>query len=128
MSSDTADLCGITKRRHGEDDFPIRDLLRKHRRQTPVFLALNWGGPLPDDPEEIGCTGYIDCPFKMMELMDLFYKALPERKRALMKKMCDSLYTDLPKLNSAPKVLSKTILVVDHDDLILELTGKMLEH
>lgn len=71
--------------RHGEDDFPIRDLLRKHRRRTPVFLAMNWGSPLPDDPEEIGCTGYIDVPFKMMELMDLFYKALPERKRHLLK-------------------------------------------
>jgi len=113
--------------RYGDDDFPIRDLLRKYRRRTPIFLALNWGGPLPD-PGEIGCTGYIDVPFKMMELMDLFYKALPERKRSLVKKMCDSLNTDLFKLNTSANVTCKTILVVDHNDIMLEVIEKMLEH
>jgi len=31
-------------------------------------------------------------------------------------------------MNTAANVTDKTILVVDHDDLILEVTGKMLEH
>jgi len=44
--------------RYGDDDFPIRDLLRKHGRRTPVILALNRGCPLPDDPRAIGCVGY----------------------------------------------------------------------
>ena len=46
----------------------------------------------------------------------------------MIEKMYNSLNTDLPKLNSAHKVVSKTILVVDHNDIILEVYEKMLEH
>ncbi len=72
--------------RHGDHDFPIRDLLRKHGRRTPIILALNWGGPLPDDPTKIGCAGYLDVPCKLREALSLFYKVLPaSKKRGLMK-------------------------------------------
>jgi len=67
---------------HGDDDFPIRDLLRKHGRRTPVILALNWRrDSLPDDPKEVGCAGYLDVPFRCREVMGMFYKVLPASKK-----------------------------------------------
>ena len=74
--------------RYGDHDFPIRDLLRKHGRRTPIFLSLNYGGPLPDDSTEIGCAGYLDVPYKFRQALSLFYKILPaSKKRGLMKIM-----------------------------------------
>lgn len=71
---------------HGPDDFPIRDLLRRYGRWTPVILALNWNGSLPDDTKEIGCVGCVNVPWNLRELMDLFYKALPDRKKRVLRK------------------------------------------
>jgi len=65
----------------GEDDFPIRDLLRKYGRSTPVILALNWSGQLPNEPGEIGYDGYLDVPFKIKEMLNVFYRALPEKNK-----------------------------------------------
>jgi len=112
---------------HGCFDFPIRDLLKKHKRPTPVILLLNWNGSLPNETNDLGYAGYAN-PSDLKETISQFNMVLPERKRHLLEKVYDSLDTELPKLNSAPKVISETILVVDHDELILELTGKMLEH
>lgn len=68
--------------RPGDDDFPIRDLLRKHGRRTPVILALNWHrDSLPDDPKEVGCAAYIDIPFRCQQVMSLFHKVLPVSKK-----------------------------------------------
>jgi len=73
---------------HGNDDFPIRDLLRKHGRQAPVILAINWNrDPLPDDSTEIGCVGYLDVPFQLRKLMSLCYKVLPASKKHKLMKM-----------------------------------------
>ena len=69
---------------YGPNDYPIRDMLRKYGRRTPVILALNWNNLLPhDDPREIGYAGYCDVPFNLDELMSLFYKVLPDRKKLL---------------------------------------------
>lgn len=74
--------------RHGDEDFPIRDLLRKHGRQTSVILALNWlRDPPPDDPAEIGFVGYLDVHFPLRELLSLCYKVLPASKRHGLLKM-----------------------------------------
>ncbi|MEE8300717.1 MAG: hypothetical protein V3R28_05395 [Desulfatiglandales bacterium] len=74
--------------RNGDDDFPIRDLLRKHRRRTSVILALNWlRDPPPDDPTEIGFVGYLDAHFPFRELISLCYKVLPASKRHGLMKM-----------------------------------------
>ena len=44
---------------HGRDDFPVRDLLQKYGRKTPVMCALNWNRlPPADDPEDVGCVGH----------------------------------------------------------------------
>lgn len=85
--------------RYGDDDFPIRDLLRKHGRQTSVILALNWGGPLPDDPREIGCVGYANVPFKIEELTGLFYKVLPDRKKHILAKLWPVAGLELKAVN-----------------------------
>jgi hypothetical protein len=55
-----------------EDDFPIRDLLRKHRRKTPIVLSLNWNNTLPDNFNELGYAAYIQVPMKMGHIMDIF--------------------------------------------------------
>ncbi len=74
--------------RNGDEDFPIRDLLRKHGRRTFVILALNWlRDPPPDDPTEIGFVGYLDAHFPFRELMSLCYKVLPASKRHGLMKM-----------------------------------------
>ena len=70
---------------HERFDFPIRDLLKKHQRSTPVILALNWNGSLPNDTKDIGYGGYISIPFKIKELKAVFYNALPDEKRPLLK-------------------------------------------
>ena len=72
----------------GPNDFPKRDLLRKDRRKTPVFLARNWGDPLalPDDPNDIDCAGYLPVPFNLKEITGQFCRVLPDRKKSLFKK------------------------------------------
>jgi hypothetical protein len=84
--------------RHGDDDFPIRDLLRKHGRQTPVILALNWGGPLPDDPREIDCAGYWKMS-DLRQLMSLFYDVLPQEKRHILARLCAAAGVGLKPVN-----------------------------
>ena len=83
---------------HGPNDFPIRGLLRKHGRRTPVILALNWGGPLPDDPREIGCAGYWK-PSDLRELMGLFYDALPQEKKHILARLCAVAGVELKPVN-----------------------------
>lgn len=76
--------------RWGINDFPIRDLLKKYGRSTPVLLARNLRTPLPNDPHEIGCAGYLNVPFKLGEMLSGFYKALPDRKKPLLLKLYET--------------------------------------
>jgi len=65
----------------GPDDFPIRDLLRKYGRKTPVVLALNWHRTLPGALSKIGCAGCLNFPFRLPRMLSVFYKVLPEKKK-----------------------------------------------
>jgi hypothetical protein len=65
----------------GPDDFPIRDLLRKYERKTPVVLILNGHRTLPIALSEIGCAGYLNALYKITEVLSVFYKVLPEKKK-----------------------------------------------
>ncbi len=65
----------------GPYDFPIRDLLRRYGKNTPVFLARNWNGTLPDNLYEIGYAGYLNVPFKIREMFSVFYKVLPDKRK-----------------------------------------------
>ena len=65
----------------GPDDFPIRDLLRKYGRKTPVVLALNWNGTLPGALSKIGCARCLNVPFKLSEMLSVLYKLLPEKQK-----------------------------------------------
>jgi hypothetical protein len=65
----------------GRYDFPILNLLRKYGKNTPVFLARNWNGTLPDNLYEIGYAGYLNVPFKIREMFSFFYKVLPDKRK-----------------------------------------------
>jgi len=65
----------------GPDDFPIRDLLRKYGRKTPVALAMNWHRTLPGTLSKIGCAGCLNVPFRLREILSVFYKVLPQKKK-----------------------------------------------
>jgi len=74
----------------GPYDFPIRDLLTKYGRRTPVILLLNWNGSLPEgveDVKEVGCAGYAN-PFKMDEIIGQFLNVLPQEKRHILATLC----------------------------------------
>lgn len=58
---------------HGVLDYPIRDLLRKHGRQTPVVLALNYQYRENVDQEKEGIAGLADIPFIIEDLMKQFF-------------------------------------------------------
>ncbi len=62
-------------------DFPILNLLKKYGKKTPVFLARNWNGTLPDNLFEIGYAGYLNVPFKLREMFSVFYKVLPDKRK-----------------------------------------------
>lgn len=75
---------------HGPDDFPIRDLLKKHGRETPVILLLNWSPQLhADDFEELGYAGCVNVPYKLGKLMRLFHRHLTDGKKSVLERMCD---------------------------------------
>ena len=82
---------------HGSDDFPIRDLLRKHGRKTPVILLLNWNGSMPGDLKNIDCAGFSE-PSDIRGIIAQFFKALPHKKKGLLIQMCDSVGIDLGDL------------------------------
>jgi len=65
----------------GPDDFPILNLLRKYGKKTPVFLARNWNGKIPDNLYEIGYAGYLNVPFKIREMLSVFYNVLPDKRK-----------------------------------------------
>jgi hypothetical protein len=69
---------------HGPEDYPIRDLLRRHQKDASVFLCLNWNSRIPRNFQELGYTGYLYVPFNIDEMRRKFYDALPVNKRGLL--------------------------------------------
>jgi hypothetical protein len=70
---------------HGREDYPIRDLLRKHNRRVPILLCLNWDGQFPPNFLSQGYQDYLDVPFTTDELMRKFYRVLPESRRPILR-------------------------------------------
>ena len=71
---------------HERFDFPIRDLLKKYERPTPVILLLNWNGSLPNDTKCRGYAGYAN-PSNLPQILEQLYKALPDGKKPLLTNM-----------------------------------------
>lgn len=69
---------------HGEE-FPVRDLLRKYKKLTPVLIAKNYGGSLPENPNELGFAGYLSYPFSIKDLISELIKILPKDKKRMIK-------------------------------------------
>lgn len=69
----------------GREDYPIRDLLRKHNRRIPILLFLNWDGLFPPKFSSLGYDGYLDLSWGMDELMRRFCRVLPESKRPILR-------------------------------------------
>lgn len=65
---------------HGTEDYPIRDLLKKHNKSVPIFLSLNWNGSVPPDFLSLGYHDYLNVPWHIAELTDKFYRALQTAK------------------------------------------------
>ncbi|MBW2341879.1 MAG: hypothetical protein JRF50_16300 [Deltaproteobacteria bacterium] len=72
---------------HGERDFTIRNLLRKHGKETVTFLALNWNGKIPSNFESLGYIGVVQVPFKIFEIKLKFHEVLSPSKRNLLKQL-----------------------------------------
>jgi len=66
-----------------DNDFPIRDLLKKYGRNTPVILALNWNGSIQDNPNKIGFAACLNTPFRIREMLRVFSQVLPEKRNHL---------------------------------------------
>jgi len=69
---------------HGPQDYPIRNLLRKCKKEVPIFLSLNFRS-IPPNLSNLGYQGYLNVPYKIDELMDKFYQVLPESKKPILK-------------------------------------------
>lgn len=70
---------------HGPEDYPIRDLLRKCKKEVPIFLSLNWNGRVPSDFSALGYQDYLKVPWKIDGLMRKFYMALPAGRKPVLK-------------------------------------------
>jgi hypothetical protein len=70
---------------HGREDHPIRDLLRKHNKNVPILLYLNWDGQFPPNFSSLGYQDYLNLPPTIDELMSKFYKVLPESKKPILR-------------------------------------------
>jgi len=68
---------------HGDEDFPIRDVLKAFGRNTSVFLALNWNNKAPANLEELGYAGTLVVPFDSVEMRHKFLEKLPLTRRDL---------------------------------------------
>jgi len=72
---------------HGPKDYPIRNLLKKHKKSIPIFLSLNWNGSVPQNLSSLGYQDYLKVPWKVIELKSKLYKALPKTKKQKMGKV-----------------------------------------
>jgi len=62
---------------HGPKDYPLRNLLKKHKKSIPILLSLNWNGSVPPDFPSLGYQDYLNVPWKFNELKSKLY---PVRK------------------------------------------------
>ena len=70
---------------HGPQDYLIRDMIRKCKKEIPVFLTLNWNGRLPPNFSTLGYRDYVSCPWTIDGMMSKFYGVLPESKKPMLK-------------------------------------------
>ena len=70
---------------HGPDDFQIRDVLMKCKKEVPVFLCLNWNNKVPPDFPRLGYHDYLSVPWELDDLMGKFHEALPESRKPILK-------------------------------------------
>lgn len=70
---------------HGPEDYPIRDLLRKCKKEIPILLSLNWDGRVPSNFSSLEYRDYLKVPWEIDELVSKFYKVLPESKKKILK-------------------------------------------
>jgi len=70
---------------HGPRDFPLLDLLIKHKKKVPIFLALNWNSSVSVSPwyKELGYTDILSVPWDESELAQKFHDALPPEKKGI---------------------------------------------
>lgn len=66
-------------------DFPVRDLLRKLRKNTPMFLCLNWRVNPASDIRAIGYADSLEVPFNEDEMTTKFLAALPNHRHTAFK-------------------------------------------
>jgi DNA-binding response OmpR family regulator len=66
---------------HGPKDYPIRNLLKKHKKSTPILLSLNWNGTVPPNFRGLGYQDYLNVPWKIKELKSKLHKALPKNQK-----------------------------------------------
>jgi CheY-like chemotaxis protein len=69
-----------------EQDFPIRDMLRRLSKNAPVFLALNWNGKTAKNFSDLGYAGTLQVPFDEDELRQKFFQVLSPIKMAIFRK------------------------------------------
>jgi hypothetical protein len=71
---------------HSENDFPVRDFLRKEGKNVPVFLCDNLGKLIPTNASEAGYMDTLIVPFQAKEIKEKFFRVLPRIKRAIFEK------------------------------------------
>ena len=76
---------------HGPEDYPIRDLLRKCKKEVPIFLSLNWNGRVPSNFSSLGYRDYLKVPWKIDELVSKYYEMLPESKKPLLRDLWEKV-------------------------------------
>lgn len=90
---------------HGPQDYPIRNLLRKCKKEVPIFLSLNWN-TVPSNLWSLGYQDYLNVPYKIEELMSKFYQVLPESKKPILKDLWEK--TERGKDRGSSDVTLKT--------------------
>ena len=76
---------------HGPEDYPVRDMLRKCKKEVPVFLSLNWNGSIPPNFSNLGYRDYLSVPWQIDELLSKFYEVLPENKKPILKDLWEKV-------------------------------------
>jgi hypothetical protein len=72
---------------HGPRDYPLRNLLKEHKKSIPILLSLNWNGTVPPDFPSLGYQDYLQVPWKIGELKSKLDKALAKNKKQKMGKV-----------------------------------------
>lgn len=71
---------------HGEQDYPLRDMLKRIGKVVPIYLSLNWNGKPLTNVQELGYVDFIQTPWTIEELRQTFIKMLTPQKQLIFKK------------------------------------------